>query len=129
MCEGAGVGVATGAIVIVTSLHADSPRNLPHYSASKAGQTMIVKELARAYGGQGVRANGVAPGAIPGGGFKADVSTLEKRIAMGRTGTPDDLAVPILTLLSDRLSAYVTGTTLAVDGGLALYNWIDRPVD
>ena len=78
---------------------------------------------------QGVRANGVAPGAIPGGGFKADVSTLEKRIAMGRTGTPDDLAVPILTLLSDRLSAYVTGTTLAVDGGLALYNWIDRPVD
>ena len=119
----------TGAIVIVTSLHADSPRNLPHYSASKAGQTMIVKELARAYGGQGVRANGVAPGAIPGGGFKADVSTLEKRIAMGRTGTPDDLAVPILTLLSDHLSAYVTGTTLAVDGGLALYNWIDRPVD
>ncbi|MGB1006010.1 MAG: SDR family NAD(P)-dependent oxidoreductase [Thalassobaculaceae bacterium] len=125
IAEGVIARGATGAIVIVTSLHAESPRNLPHYSASKAGQTMVVKELARAYGGRGVRANGVAPG----GGFKADVSPLEKRIAMGRTGTPEDLAVPILTLLSDSLSAYVTGTTLAVDGGLALYNWIDRRAD
>ena len=39
-----------GRMLFVTSLHADSPRNLPHYSASKAGQTMVMKELARALG-------------------------------------------------------------------------------
>jgi NAD(P)-dependent dehydrogenase (short-subunit alcohol dehydrogenase family) len=116
-----------GRMLFVTSLHAESPRNLPHYSASKAGQVMVVKELARALGPDGIRVNGVAPGAIPGGGFKADVSTLEKRITMGRTGTPEDLAAPMLSLLSNTHSAYVTGTVLAVDGGLALYNWIDRP--
>jgi 3-oxoacyl-[acyl-carrier protein] reductase len=37
-----------GRMLYVTSLHAYSPRNLPHYSATKAGQTMLVKELARA---------------------------------------------------------------------------------
>jgi 3-oxoacyl-[acyl-carrier protein] reductase len=32
-----------------------------------------------------------------------------------------------LALLSDRFSGYVTGTTVAVDGGIALYNWIPLP--
>ncbi len=41
-------GIA-GRMLLVTSLHAETPRNLPHYSASKAGQTMLVKELARAF--------------------------------------------------------------------------------
>ena len=54
-----------GRMLFVTSLHAWSPRNLPHYSASKAGQTMVVKELARALGRHGIRVNAVAPGAIP----------------------------------------------------------------
>lgn len=116
-----------GRILFVTSLHAYAPRNLPHYSASKAGQTMVVKELARALGPAGIRVNAIAPGAIPGGGSAADVSTLEKRIAMGRTGTPEDVAAGALALLSAKSSAYVTGTTLAVDGGIALYNWIDLP--
>ncbi|MBL29490.1 MAG: oxidoreductase [Rhodospirillaceae bacterium] len=118
-----------GRILFVTSLHAYAPRNLPHYSASKAGQTMVVKELARALGPDGIRVNAVAPGAIPGGGFAADVSTLEKRIAMGRTGTPEDVAAGALALLSQKSGAYVTGTTLAVDGGLALHDWIDAPTD
>ena len=118
-----------GRMVYMTSLHSYSPRNLPHYSASKAGQAMVVRELARALGPDGIRVNGVAPGAIPGGGFKADVSALEKKIPMGRTGTPEDLATSTLTLLSDELSPYVTGVILPVDGGLAQYNWIDRPTD
>ena len=113
-----------GKMLFVTSLHATSPRNLPHYSAAKAGQTMLVKELARALGPHGIRVNAVAPGAIPGGGFAADVSALEKMIALGRTGTPEDIASMTVALVSDRFSAYVTGTTVVVDGGLALYNWI-----
>ena len=115
-----------GRMLYVTSLHAHSPRNLPHYSATKAGQTMLVKELARALGGDGIRVNAIAPGAVPGGGFKADVKSLEAMIPLGRTGTPEDIAGMALALLCDRFSRYVTGTTVVVDGGLALYNWIPR---
>ena len=57
-----------GRMLFITSLHAYTPRNLPHYSATKAGQTMLVKELARALGRDGIRVNAIAPGAIPGGG-------------------------------------------------------------
>ena len=114
-----------GRMLYLTSLHAETPRNLPHYSASKAGQTMVVKELARALGPHGIRVNAIAPGAVPGGGFAADVGALEAKIAMRRTGTPEDVAGMAIALLSDRFSAYVTGTTVIVDGGLALYNWID----
>jgi 3-oxoacyl-[acyl-carrier protein] reductase len=116
-----------GRMLYVTSLHAYSPRNLPHYSATKAGQTMLVKELARALGRDGIRVNAIAPGAIPGGGFNADVAALEAMIPLGCTGTPEDIAGMALALLCDRFSRYVTGTTVAVDGGLALYNWIPFP--
>src|SRR5690242_5703811 len=113
-----------GRMIFITSLHAYAPRNLPHYSATKAGQVMVVKELARALGPAGIRVNAIAPGAIPGGGFNADVSALEKMIPLGRTGTPEDIAGMAVALLCDRFSRYVTGTTVAVDGGIALFNWI-----
>jgi NAD(P)-dependent dehydrogenase (short-subunit alcohol dehydrogenase family) len=115
-----------GRIVLVTSLHAESPRNLPHYSAAKAGETMLVKELARALGPRGIRVNAVAPGAIPGGGFQAPPGMVEK-IPLRRFGTPADVAAAALALLSERFGAYVTGTTLVVDGGIALNNWINPP--
>jgi NAD(P)-dependent dehydrogenase (short-subunit alcohol dehydrogenase family) len=117
-------GQIRGRMLFITSLHAYTPRNLPHYSATKAGQTMLVKELARALGADGIRVNAIAPGAIPGGGFDADVSSLAKMIPLGRTGTPEDVADMAVALLCDRFSRYVTGTTIAVDGGLALFNWI-----
>lgn len=119
-----------GRILIMTSLHAESPRNLPHYSASKAGMTMVMKELARALGPAGIRVNAIAPGAIPGGGFSADqaeIGRLTACTALGRLGTPEDLAGMAVALLADRFSAYVTGTTVVVDGGLALHNWIEPP--
>jgi NAD(P)-dependent dehydrogenase (short-subunit alcohol dehydrogenase family) len=112
-----------GRMLFVTSLHAGTPRNLPHYSAAKAGLTMVMKELARALGPHGIRVNAIAPGAVPGGGSVADPAWRE-RIALGRFGTPEDIAGMALALLADRFSAYVTGTTVVVDGGLALHNWI-----
>jgi NAD(P)-dependent dehydrogenase (short-subunit alcohol dehydrogenase family) len=117
-----------GRIVFMTSLHAESPRNLPHYSASKAGQTMVMKELARAFGPHGIRVNAIAPGAIPGGGFDAKatgIDRLTRCTSLGRLGTPDDIAGMALALVCERFSAYVTGTTVVVDGGLALHNWIE----
>ena len=119
-----------GRMLFVTSLHADSPRNLPHYSAAKAGQTMVVKELARALGPHGIRVNAIAPGAVPGGGFDASGAGIERLVrctSLRRLGTPEDIAGMALALLVDRFSAYVTGTTVVVDGGLALHNWMEPP--
>jgi NAD(P)-dependent dehydrogenase (short-subunit alcohol dehydrogenase family) len=116
-----------GRMLYITSLHAYAPRNLPHYSAAKAGQTMLVRELARALGPDGIRVNAIAPGAIPGGGFDAAKNPgLLATIPMGRFGTPADVAAMALAVLSERFGAYVTGTTIAVDGGIALHNWIER---
>ena len=116
-----------GRMLYVTSLHAYAPRNLPHYSAAKAGQTMLVREFARALGKDGIRVNAIAPGAIPGGGFDAAKNPgLLATIPMGRFGTPADVAAMALAVLSERFGAYVTGTTIAVDGGIALHNWIER---
>jgi len=115
-----------GRMLVVTSLHAWSPRSLPHYSAAKAGQTMVVKELARALGPHGIRVNAIAPGAIPGGGFNAPPGMVEK-IPLRRFGTPADVAAMAVAVLSERFGAYVTGSTVVVDGGMALHNWIDPP--
>lgn len=117
-------GGIRGRMLIVTSLHAETPRNLPHYSASKAGQTMLVKELARAFGPAGIRVNAIAPGAIPGGGFNAGAFSFDGKIPLGRLGRASDLAGPAVALLSDHFCGYVTGTTLVVDGGIATFNWI-----
>lgn len=116
-----------GRLLFITSLHAETPRNLPHYSAAKAGQTMVVRELARHFGPAGIRVNAIAPGAIPGGGFNAAAYDFDGKIALGRLGTAADLAGPALALLSDRFAGYVTGTTLVVDGGIDLFNWIKPP--
>ena len=116
-----------GRMLFITSLHAETPRNLPHYAAAKAGQTMLMKELARALGPAGIRVNALAPGAVPGGGFNAAAHDFSGKIPMDRLGTAEDMASTALALLSDRFSPYVTGTTVAVDGGIALYNWIEPP--
>ena len=119
-----------GRMLFITSLHAGTPRNLPHYSAAKAGQSMLVKELAKALGPHGIRVNAIAPGAIPGGGFDAKgagIERLTRCTSLRRLGTPEDIAGMAVALLADRFSAYVTGTTVVVDGGLALHNWIEPP--
>jgi NAD(P)-dependent dehydrogenase (short-subunit alcohol dehydrogenase family) len=115
-----------GRMLLVTSLHAHSVRNLPHYSAAKAGETMLVKELARALGPRGIRVNAIAPGAVPGGGFQAPPDMLES-IPLRRFGTPADVGAMAVAVLSERFGAYVTGTTIVVDGGIGLKNWIEPP--
>ena len=113
-----------GRMLFVTSLHADSPRNLPHYSAAKAGQTMVMKELARALGRDGIRVNALVPGAVPGAGFKGSPG-LVARIPLGRVAKPADIAPMAVAILSEKYGAYMTGASVVVDGGIALYNWLD----
>ncbi|UGY14020.1 SDR family NAD(P)-dependent oxidoreductase [Bradyrhizobium septentrionale] len=115
-----------GSFLLLTSLHAGTPRNLPHYSTAKAGMAMLVKELAKSWGHYGIRVNALVPGAIAAGGFVADPA-LAKHIPLGRLGQADDLAPMALAVLSHRLSGYVTGASIVVDGGLSLTNWFAPP--
>jgi 3-oxoacyl-[acyl-carrier protein] reductase len=115
-----------GSFLFLTSLHAGTPRNLPHYSTSKAALAMLVKELAKTFGRFGIRVNALVPGAVAAGGFVADPA-LAKHIPLGRLGRAEDLAPMALAVLSNRVSAYVTGAAIVVDGGLSLTNWFDPP--
>jgi NAD(P)-dependent dehydrogenase (short-subunit alcohol dehydrogenase family) len=115
-----------GSFLLLTSLHAGTPRNLPHYATAKAGLAMLVKELAKTLGRYGVRVNALVPGAIAAGGFVADPS-LARHIPLGRLGQATDLAPLALAVLSNRISGYVTGSAIVIDGGLSLTNWFDPP--
>jgi NAD(P)-dependent dehydrogenase (short-subunit alcohol dehydrogenase family) len=116
-----------GSFLFLTSLHAGTPRNLPHYSTAKAGLAMLVKELAKTWGRFGIRVNALVPGAVAAGGFVADPA-LAKHIPLGRLGQAQDLAPMALAVLSNRISGYVTGAAIVIDGGLSLTNWFE-PAD
>jgi 3-oxoacyl-[acyl-carrier protein] reductase len=92
-----------------------------NYAASKAGIVGFTKSIAREYGERGIRVNAVAPGFI----VTKMTATLDeawkektlKAIPLGRAGEPLDVARVVYFLLSD-YSAYVTGETINVSGGL-----------
>jgi len=117
---------AKGAIIIVTSVAAfKSTIGTPAYAASKAGAASLTKTLGEAWARDGIRVNGIAPGLVP---TKLTSVTTDhperleaslKAIPLRRMGTPEDMAGAALFLASP-LSAYITGQTLVVDGGLTL---------
>ncbi|HEX5147167.1 MAG TPA: glucose 1-dehydrogenase, partial [Conexibacter sp.] len=90
------------------------------YHASKGGVTLLSKNAAVAYAGEGIRVNSVHPGGIEthimrqSGQDNADA--VAGRTPMGRLGNPVEIAEAVVFLASDE-ARYVTGTALAVDGG------------
>ena len=92
------------------------------YSPSKGAIKMFTQSLAQELAPAGVRVNALAPGVIETpmtAATRADPTRLESfmtRIPMGRVGQTEDLVGPVIFLASD-MSRYVTGITLAVDGG------------
>lgn len=112
---------AKGRILLITSQHRETPRNLPHYSASKAGMTMVMKELARVLAPSGIRVNAIAPGGVLTNIFEVmDFSGVDEQVKavtpLGRFAAPEEIAEPVLFLASDAAS-FITGTLLRVDGG------------
>jgi 3-oxoacyl-[acyl-carrier protein] reductase len=85
---------------------------------------MVMKELARALGPHGIRVNAIVPGAVPGQGFKGSPGLVD-RIPLKRVGKPADIAPMAIAILSEKYGAYMTGSSVVVDGGIALYNWLD----
>ncbi len=95
-----------------------------HYSASKAGINGFIRAAALEFAGYGITVNGVEPGNILTEGMKAHrspafIRSMEEAVPLGRLGTPRDIANAFLFLASDE-AAYITGTTLVVDGGQTL---------
>lgn len=95
-----------------------------NYAAAKAGLIGFTKSVAREMASRNITANVVAPGFIE-TDITKDLSddiktTVVNTIPTGRFGQPDDVAAVATFLASDQ-AAYITGQTLAVDGGMTMY--------
>lgn len=92
-----------------------------NYSASKAGVLGMTRSLARELGARSITINAVAPGFIESDMTDAlpeeQKEKLRSEIALGRLGSPDDIAQTCLFLASPA-AAYITGQTISVNGGM-----------
>ncbi len=114
----------SGRIINITSIVGIiGNKGQANYAASKAGLIGLTKSAAKEYASRGILINCVAPGfidtdmtaALPEDARKV----LLEQIALGRLGSPDDIANTVLYLASD-LAGYVTGQVLVVDGGMVI---------
>ncbi|MCY3879542.1 MAG: 3-oxoacyl-ACP reductase FabG [Rhodobacteraceae bacterium] len=113
-----------GRIINVTSVVAatGNPGQV-NYAASKAGLTALTKSMAVEVASRNITVNAVAPGMI-GTAMTNELpetrkSAIAEQIPTGRMGTVDEVAAAIVFLASTE-AGYVTGTTLHVNGGLAM---------
>jgi NAD(P)-dependent dehydrogenase (short-subunit alcohol dehydrogenase family) len=120
-----------GSIVNISSINGlvAFPMRLA-YSAGKAAVVSMTEVLAAEWGPMGIRVNAVAPGntetamvreAIDQGLIAVDA--YEAHTPLGRFGRPEEIAEAVLYLASDR-ARFVTGQTLAADGGWTAFGWI-----
>ncbi|HZD24971.1 MAG TPA: SDR family NAD(P)-dependent oxidoreductase [Alphaproteobacteria bacterium] len=87
----------------------------PHYNASKAGMEGLMRGYAARLAGEGITVNAVAPSLV-----ETDMTTAERRagagkLPMGRLGSVEEVAQAVLLVIGN---AYMTGQTVAVNGGL-----------
>ncbi len=114
-----------GSIVNISSVASTAaPANTSVYSATKAAVDAVTKSLAKELGPRNIRVNSINPGMVETEGvhamgiieseFRRDI---ESRTPLGRIGQPQDVA-PAVVFLASADSAWITGETLVVAGGL-----------
>jgi dehydrogenase/reductase SDR family member 4 len=115
-----------GSIIIVSSIggHFGST-TLAAYCIAKAAEFALARSLAVEWGPRGVRANCIAPGLVQTDFARALwedpklLASVERSAPLRRIGQPDDIG-GVAVFLASRAAAYITGQTLAVDGGLTI---------
>ncbi len=112
-----------GSIVNISSIASKGQPLLAGYSAAKAGLDALTRTMAAEWGRYDIRVNGVAPGTIntprsgrPVTAARDPEDPAAGTLPLGRRGIPDDIASAALFFLSSGAS-YITGQTIAVDGG------------
>lgn len=117
-----------GSIVCISSVSAQRGGGIfggPHYSAAKAGVLGLARAMAREFGVDGIRVNCITPGLIETDITQGKLTPERKQeiaetIPLNRLGRADDVAGACIFLASD-LSAYCTGITLDVNGGMLIH--------
>ena len=115
-----------GSVVSLTSLNARQPAiGMSAYCAAKAGLSMLTQVAALELGPHGVRVNAIAPGFVhtpltePAAAIPGVVEDYLDNTALGRAGTPEDVAAAVVFLTSPRTS-WLTGEILDLNGGAHL---------
>ncbi|MBC9206297.1 SDR family oxidoreductase [Roseomonas aerophila] len=114
-----------GNVVNIASVNGVGVYGFPSYSAAKAGLVHLTKSLAVELGPRGLRVNAVAPGSVMTRAWNARLEKnpglfedLTALCPLPRLSTPADIADAVAFLASDK-ARMITGTILAVDGGLS----------
>lgn len=125
----------SGAIVAASSVSAIiGASNQAPYTAAKAGVIALCRQIALDYGSHHIRVNSICPGTVKtplsqagytiraGGDPEKGEALLEERaksMALGRLGTPEDVAALVSLLLSDE-GSWITGANYLIDGGMTI---------
>ncbi|MCF2126501.1 SDR family oxidoreductase [Strepomyces sp. STD 3.1] len=113
-----------GAIVSVGSVNGVQDFGNHAYSAAKAGLGSLTRTLAGHAAARGVRVNLVTPGTVRTTAWEGrdeELAAVRDLYPLGRVGEPEDIAAAV-AFLASRDASWITGTTLAVDGGLTAVN-------
>ena len=121
----------TGKIINIASMFGMSGFPMrTAYSPSKAAVINLTQDLAVEWAKDNINVNCIAPGYVMTDLLRAlikqgklDLEALQRRTPLGRLGTPEEIGNAAVFLVSDEAN-YITGATLAVDGGWSAYGYI-----